>query len=98
MVNIGSLPFDVQHLIFTFLDQQKKIDQQAETIAFLMNKIEALKTTLELQRQDINNLEYILANDGEAQVARRLIFDNVDESDWSDSTIIELSDIEDIDI
>jgi uncharacterized protein YoaH (UPF0181 family) len=92
MVNIGSLPFDVQHLIFTYVDQQKKVESLTELVAFLMNKIEHLKSENEQLRQDRSNLSFILAND--IPVARRLSFD----SDWSDDTIIEISDIEDVDM
>lgn len=92
MVNIGSLPYDVQHLIFTYVDQQKKVENLTELVAFLMNKIEHLKTENEGLRQDRANLSFILAND--IPVARRLSFD----SDWSDDTIIEISDIEDVDM
>lgn len=92
MVNIDSLPYDVQHLIFTYVDQQKKVENLTELVAFLMNKIEHLKQENHQLRQDRSNLSFILAND--IPVARRLSFD----SDWSEDTIIEISDIEDVDI
>lgn len=95
MVNFNNLPTELKFIIHSYLDQEKAIQEMSETIKFLQNKIERLRTvnqrlTLQSIQQinDIQHLEHILAND--LPVNRRLDFEQVivSDSDYdSDETI-----------
>jgi hypothetical protein len=99
MVNFNDLPTELKSIVYTYLNQEKVINEMSETIKFLQNKIQHLRsvnTRLTLQTiqqlSDIQNLEFIMANGEDIlPVNRRLNFEYISEdSEWdSDETIIE---------
>lgn len=96
--NFNDLPIELKEYLNRYLDQSVIIRDLQEQIRILVNRNEQLRrnnqrlTLVTLQQlADIQNLEHILANnldDETREVQRRLDFENLSDSEYSDAETV----------
>lgn len=97
VLQIADLPVELQKYIRGYLDQEKAIQEMRDTIKFLQNKVDhlrSLNTRLTLQsieqHDTIRELEHMVGNG--LPVDRQIDFDFLSDSEYdSDETIIEIT-------